>query len=77
MGKINFQVEGVVEVESSLAQEEGTLIVAAHPDTMIRDLMEAVRKLVCTFLSKYPCHSILFPLTLLAVRILCAFCMLS
>jgi len=39
------EVEGVVEVESSSAHSEGLLVVAAHPDTLIRDLMEAVRKL--------------------------------
>ena len=41
-----MQVDGVEDVEASNALEEGRLIVAATPDTLIRNLMEAVRKLV-------------------------------
>lgn len=33
-------------MEASDALETGTLVVAAHPNTLIRDLMEAVRRLV-------------------------------
>ena len=41
-----LQVEGVIDVEASTALETGTLIVAADPNTLTRNLMEAIRRLV-------------------------------
>ena len=41
-----MKVPGVVEVDSASADSSGIVTVAAHPDTLIRDLMEAVRHLV-------------------------------
>lgn len=35
-----------MDVEANEVLEKGTLVVAAKPETLIRDLMEAVRKLV-------------------------------
>ena len=37
--------------------EEGVITVAAQPDTLIRDLMEAVRKLVCQLQIRRPLHA--------------------
>ena len=58
-----LQVDGVRDVESNNALESGTLIVAADPDTLIRNLMEAVRRLVClplgAWMSCSPCLKIL------------------
>ena len=55
------QVDGVRETESSRAMEEGLVTVAAHPDTLIRKLMEAVRKLVrhCQLQNRRPLHAYL------------------
>lgn len=39
-------MKGVAGVEANDVIETGTLVVAADPATLIRDLMEAVRKLV-------------------------------